>query len=314
MAEDMTYPAKPTAFCMVVTPMHKDGSLDEEGFKAHLQRMIDGGVGIYIGSGGTGQGHALTPDELGRIYEVGAKYCKGKIPVYCNPPESRTAKEMEWKMRLGVKGGVDVVQIYQLDAGHGRTPTVGEQEMYFRTLLEAVNHPTILSIHQASGYLAPVGLTAKLVNEYKHVVGVNFHGPSLSYMLQLREMTRPNLRFYGGSVNLLSVLALGGWGCQAAEPNLVPKLFGSIITHFQAGRVKEMGAAYEKVLNLWSALAPAQAESQDATKNVLRGLGLPGGWTRPPRLNVKEETVQKVVAALEKMGIREADETTRVKK
>jgi 4-hydroxy-tetrahydrodipicolinate synthase len=306
MADGVT-PAQPTMFCMVVTPMDREGRIDEDAFRAHIRRMVEAGVGVYLGSGGSGQGHALEPSELGRVYELGVSEGKGKIPVYCNPPESRTAKEMLWKARLAMGAGVDVVQLYQLDSGHGRLPTAGEQERYYRDLLEAIHYPVVLSIHQASGYLAPVGLTIKLCNEYAQVKGVNFHGPGLPYIIKVQDSVRPEVKLYGGSVNLISMLPIGGWGCQAAEPNLVPNLSRSVIDHFLAGRVKEMGEAYKNLIRIWAALAPAQAESQDATKAVLRGMGLPGGYPRPPRALVSEEALAKVRQDLEALHIWELE-------
>src|SRR5260370_31749791 len=99
------------------------------------------------------------------------------------------------------------------------------------------------------------------------------------------------------------MLPLGGWGAQAAEPNLVPNLSRSIIDHFLAGRIDAMGEAYKQVLRIWMALAPAQAESQDATKAVLNSLGLPGGYPRPPRARVAEATLAKVRESLDALHV-----------
>lgn len=296
---DGVTPAQPTMFCMVVTPMHEDGAIDEDRFRAHLRSMVDAGIGVYLASGGSGQGHALEPGELQRVYEIGVSECKGKVPVYCNPPEARTAKEMLWKCRLAINAGVEVVQLYQIDSGHGRHPTLAEQEQYFRDCLEAIDHPVVLSIHQSSGFLAPVSLTSKLCNDYPQIKGVNLHGPSLSYFVQLQDAVGRDVKLYGGSNNLLSILPMGGWGCQAAEPNLVPNLCRSIIDHFLAGRVREMGETYANMLRIWAALAPAQAESQDATNAVMRGIGLAGGYARPPRAQVAEATLARVRQTLD---------------
>jgi 4-hydroxy-tetrahydrodipicolinate synthase len=304
---DGVTPAQPTIFCMVVTAMDEKGQIDEEGCRAHLRRMIDAGVGVYLASGGSGQGHALEPEELSRICEIGVEECKGIIPVYCNPPEARTAKEMLWKCRLAIEAGVDVVQLYQLDSGHGRLPTPVEQERYFRDLLEVIDHPVVLSIHRASGYLAPTHLTARLCNEYPQVKGVNLHGPGLADMIRLQDSVRPEIKLYGGTASLLSMLPLGGWGCQAAEPNLVPNLCRSIVDHFLAGRIEQMGATYKNMVRIWDALEPAQAESQDAIKAVLREMGLPGGYPRPPRARVSEATLKRVRQSLETLHIWELE-------
>ena len=39
----------------LVLPMHEDGSIDFEGFKRQVQRMIDGGVQALLVNGTTGE-------------------------------------------------------------------------------------------------------------------------------------------------------------------------------------------------------------------------------------------------------------------
>ena len=68
-------------------------AIDEEAFRIWLQRFVQNKIGVYLGSGGGGESHALTWPELQRIYEIGVEECKGKIPVYANPPEQYTARQ-----------------------------------------------------------------------------------------------------------------------------------------------------------------------------------------------------------------------------
>src|SRR5438270_13517493 len=105
---EFSHPPKPLMFSMIVTPMDVHGNLDEAGIRAHCRRMIDAGVGVYIGSGGSGEGHSMDLDELGRLYEIGVDECKGKVPVYCNPPESRSATEMQRKTNAAIAAGADL--------------------------------------------------------------------------------------------------------------------------------------------------------------------------------------------------------------
>ena len=79
-------------FCMSATPFKEDGSLDEEGLRVHLRRLVAAGNGVYLGSGGAGEGHVLTVPELRRIYDIGVEECKGKVPTYANPREPRSVQ------------------------------------------------------------------------------------------------------------------------------------------------------------------------------------------------------------------------------
>src|SRR5688572_27781552 len=119
-------PTKPVVFAMSVTPFEADGSLAEEGLRLHLRRLVASGCGV--------------------------EECKGRAPVCANPPEQRTAKAMIDVAREAATAGVDRVQVYQVDGGHGMRPTPGELDRYIRTVLDAVDHPTALSCHFYSGY------------------------------------------------------------------------------------------------------------------------------------------------------------------
>ena len=233
-------------FSMVVTPMDDQGRLDEAGIRAHLRRQIDAGVGVYLGSGGSGEGHALTIDELAQLYRIGVDECKGKVPVYCNPPEARSANEMLDKSRQAIDAGADLVQFYQLDAGHGRVPVLAEQEMYFRDLLEAIDHPVGISIHLAVGYLAPcvVGDQA-LPRLSADQVGQHSLRSDDELSRRICSDTIPDtIKIYVGMHNILSGLAMGAWGAQVTETNQIPHLCQAMIDEFVAGDVARAAETY----------------------------------------------------------------------
>ena len=304
---NMVMPEKPVMFCMIATPLDDQERLDEAGFRSHLRRLAEAGIGVYLGSAGTGEGSALEPDELQSLYRIGVSELKGKVPVYANPREAHTAKQMHTIAKMAMDAGVDVVQLYQSQALHGNQVDPRELEGYYRYLLSRIDYPVALSIHSASGYLAPVELTAKLCNEYKQIVAVNLHGPATPYFVQLRDRVRPEVRLYGGSATLLTWLPLGANGCQAAEPNYAPKLCQSIVDYYMAGDMKKCGEAYSLMIRMMQALAvPGQAPGPSRTvKTVLKALGLPGGPAKSPFKVLDDAAVERIRQNLKALKIPE---------
>jgi 4-hydroxy-tetrahydrodipicolinate synthase len=295
-------------FSMVVTPMDDQGRLDEAGFRAHLRRQIDGGVGVYLGSGGSGEGHALTIDELAQLYRIGVDECKGKVPVYCNPPEARSANEMLAKSRQAIDAGADLVQFYQLDAGHGRVPVLPEQEMYFRDLLEEIDHPVGISIHAAVGYLAPSALVTKLCLDYPQIKLVNIpFGPTMNYLVQLKDTIPDSIKIYVGMHNILSGLAMGAWGAQVTETNQIPHLCQAMIDEFVAGDVARAAETYAHILRLTDVIDMGRRVSADGPKAALKAMGFDVGAPRHPRVPVDDETVEKMRAAIARLGTLELE-------
>src|SRR4051812_38873426 len=109
--------------CRVPTTFSKSGGIDEEAQLRYNQRIIDSKIGLYLGSGGTAEGHTLTFDELRQGYKVGVASAKGKVPVWANSPEQHTARGTIAHARLAIECGVEGVTIYALSSLHLMKPT-----------------------------------------------------------------------------------------------------------------------------------------------------------------------------------------------
>jgi 4-hydroxy-tetrahydrodipicolinate synthase len=298
------HPSEPTVFCMTVTPMDYDGRLDEEGMRCHLRRLIAANVGIYLGSGGSGEGHSLTHDELAAIYRWGVEECSGRVPLYCNPPETRTAEEMIAKCRLGQDAGVDLVQVYQLDAGHGRKPVVAEQARYYREVLDSVGHPVGLSIHRAAGYSTPTSLVVSLCQDYPQIKLVNVHlAPTMNYVIELMDQLPSGVKVYLGIDTMLGGLLMGAWGVQITEANQAPNLCRSVVDHYLAGRLAEAARAYANVLRVKAIIDSGRGVSSDGPKAALTALGIDVGPPRSPRVAVDDAIIAQMRSAFARMDL-----------
>ena len=79
---------------------------------ASLQRFVEFKVGPFLASGGSGEANSLSWDEVRRVYQIGVEVCRGKVPVYANMPEVRSAQEAINYSRLAIEAGVDIVNLY----------------------------------------------------------------------------------------------------------------------------------------------------------------------------------------------------------
>ncbi|EKX63213.1 5-dehydro-4-deoxyglucarate dehydratase [Streptomyces ipomoeae] len=64
-----------------VTPFGSDGSLDEERLAQHIEAGVAAGAGGVFVACGTGEFHALTPDEIERATRVAVSTVGGRVPV-----------------------------------------------------------------------------------------------------------------------------------------------------------------------------------------------------------------------------------------
>ena len=290
-------------FVVSITPFNDDGQLDEDGLRRHLRRMADAGIGVYLGGSGSGEGYSLDASEMRRVLEIGADELRGRVPVRAMGVEPRTAHEMVELGRVAADVGVDAMQVYSLDLGHGNAPTPGEVERYLCDVLDAVRVPVILSTHQSVGYFVPIELVDRLLARYESIVGINCSHNDLTYLSSLIDTVDGRADVHvGGPMHALSCLAAGGQGFLSSDANIAPKLCASLITAHDAGDAATVDAAYARLMRLHTALRGLGGIA--ATKAALALLGLPGGVVRPPRLPFAAERSSEIAALLDDLDLR----------
>jgi 5-dehydro-4-deoxyglucarate dehydratase len=64
-----------------VTAFGPDGGLDLDAFRAHVRAGVDAGAAAVFACCGTGEFHALTPDEFGACVAAAVEETAGRVPV-----------------------------------------------------------------------------------------------------------------------------------------------------------------------------------------------------------------------------------------
>lgn len=65
----------------LVTPFTENEDLDLESFEREVRYLLDLGAKGFVVGGSTGEGHALSPTELGTLCDLAVKAIAGRVPV-----------------------------------------------------------------------------------------------------------------------------------------------------------------------------------------------------------------------------------------
>lgn len=271
--------------CRTATTFSPGGAFDEDAFRRHLQRFIDAGLGVYLASGGSGESHAMSMEELRRVYTAGVASLKGKVPVYANPPEQHTVETTLDQTRLAIECGAEVVNIYGPEGRHGYKPTKEEYLAYHDALLPQVSHPVALAPNPILGYSPEPHLVAQLCNRYTQVVAVNLALQTDDYLLPLLDGLKRSLQVYVPVSGSLNSLALGATGLLGAEANILPQTHRRYIDGIEARDHRAIGIAYAE-LKRFNHFVAGWGVSPRWLKAAMAVLSLPGGdgGPRPPFL------------------------------
>jgi 4-hydroxy-tetrahydrodipicolinate synthase len=301
-------PTSPSTYVISLTPFATDGALDETALRAHLRRLADAGIGIYLGGSGSGEGYTLDSSEARRVLEIGVDEVRGRVPVRAMGVEPRSAREMVAYGRVAAEVGVDALQVYSLDVGHGNRPRPDEVRAYLSDVLDGVSLPVVLSSHFSVGYALPPDLVGELVREHDAIVGVHCSHDDLTVLVALLDAVGDRVEVHvGGPMHALSCLALGGTGFLSSEGNLVPSLCVEVVETYARGDVTGCQGGYSRLMRLHAGFRRLGGIA--AVKCALELLGLPGGTVRAPRLPLDADRRAAVAALLEQCGVRAGGET-----
>ena len=92
----------------IITPMTKDGELNEAAFREVIEFNIEAGVHGFWVAGGTGESVLLEDHENNRIAEIAADQARGRIKniMHVGAPNTRRAAAMA---EHAAKAGVDAI-------------------------------------------------------------------------------------------------------------------------------------------------------------------------------------------------------------
>ena len=300
-------------FCRVATAFSKDGGLDEAAFRSWLDRFIDARIGVYLGSGGIGEGHTLTRDELRRVYEIGVDHCKGRIPVYANIPEQFTARDTIDQAKLAIACGVEAVNVYGAEGRHEFEATDHELTAYFDTVLSAIDHPVTLAAQPGIGYPVKAPIIAEMCRKYPQVSAVNLTGVNDSYFLYLREAVQRDVAYYVTVTGSMNMLVLGAAGLLGAEMNIIPKTYRLYLDLFEQGRLQQAGLVYADIKRYIDYTARWNPAPTRWIKMAMVALKLPGGagGIREPYMIPPEAEMREFTDGLLRLRVPEIDDMAR---
>jgi 4-hydroxy-tetrahydrodipicolinate synthase len=269
-----------------VTPFTAGGAIDFESLEPLLDRLMTAGVAAYVASGGSGEGHAMTPPELGQLYAAAVRICGGRAPVYANPPEQHTVAATVAHVRLALDAGVDLVNVYGPAGWHGYQATAEEYVAFFDEVLPQVRNPVALCPNPGLGYPVEPATVAAVCERHHEVVAVNLNGVSTDYLSRLRDTVRDDVLLYVDEGALPAAAHGDAAGIISALPNLIPGTCRQFLEAARSSRSDEEARMRGHIERLRRFAGQFPGGSPRWIKLAMRTMRLPGGMggPRPPYL------------------------------
>jgi len=189
----------------MVTPFHKDGSLNIDGAKRLARWLQDNGNDGLVIAGTTGESSVLTDDE--RLSLFAAVVEAVTIPVIAGTGTHNTAHSIHMTKeatKLGVAGILAVCPYYN-------RPSQTGIDAHVRAMCSATTLPVVIyDIPVRTGRKINTATLAKLANEVKNVAGVKDAAGNPAESARLMTMVPSTFELISGDDGLtLPLMAVG---------------------------------------------------------------------------------------------------------
>lgn len=283
----------------IVTPFHKDGSVNYEKFEELIEFQVQNGTDAIIVCGTTGESSTLTHEEHLEVIKFCTQKVNGRIPVIagtgsnCTQTAVYLSTEAE---KFGVDGLLLVTPYYNKATQNGLFE-------HFKEIADSVKLPIILyNVPSRTGCNILPQTAVRLCTEVENIVGIKEASGNITQIAKLAALAQGKVDIYSGNDDhIVPVLALGGKGVISVLSNVAPKQTHDICAKFFEGDVegscKEQLRAIELCDALFCEVNPIPV------KEALNLMGKEAGPTRRPLSKMEEANVEKLRSAMKNYGI-----------
>jgi 4-hydroxy-tetrahydrodipicolinate synthase len=281
----------------LVTPF-RDGAVDEEAFRSHIDWQIENGTHGLVPVGTTGESPTLSHREHERVVEICVEAAGGRVPVIAGAGSNSTAEAVAFS-RHAEAVGADAVLIV---TPYYNKPTQEGLYQHFKAINDAIGLPILIyNIPGRSVIDMSVDTMARLF-ELKNIVGVKDATANVARVSLQRQAMGPDfVQLSGEDATALGFMAHGGHGCISVTSNVAPRLCSEMQEACLAGDYGAALRVQDRLMPLHTALF---VETNPApAKFALSALGRMSDEVRLPMVPVSERTRETVRGALVHAGL-----------
>jgi len=210
----------------LVTPF-SNGKIDEDAFRAHLERQVEAGVNGVVPAGTTGEAATLSFEEHKQVIRIAVAQVAGRVPVIAGTGSNNTAESIELTAAakaLGADGALLISPYYN-------KPTQEGIFQHYKAIADAVHIPQV--VYNVPGRTNS-NLLPETVGRLSHVsniVGIKDATANMEQLMHTMAACEGRMEFYSGDdASVMPFMALGGGGVISVVSNITPRTMVSL-TH-----------------------------------------------------------------------------------
>ena len=272
----------------LVTPFHKDGSIDFKSFRKIIDRCIDGKVEYLVPLGTTGESATLTNNERRAVVDFVIEINDKRLPIVLGLGGNNTQEILDTIEEFDFEG---IDAILSVSPYYNRPSQRGIIQHY-KMIGNACPVPVILyNVPSRTGSNLDADTTLQLAHEVKNIVGIKEASGNLEKAMKiLKNRPKDFLVISGDDVISLPMIACGADGVISVVANAFPKDFSEMIRLSLDGNFEKSRKLHYKLLEIDG--------NPSGVKGLMTAMNICSEHVRLPLTSVNRSAINRFEAFL----------------
>jgi 4-hydroxy-tetrahydrodipicolinate synthase len=286
----------------LVTPFHRDFSLDEETLRFLVQRQLAAGIDFLVPCGTTGESPTLTRAEKVRVVEITLEESQQRVPVIAGAGGNHTAEIIHSARELETLGATAILSV----TPYYNKPTQEGLYQHFRAIASSVQIPIILyNVPGRTGVNLEPATVARLA-EIENIVGLKEASGNISQMSAVLQAVPENFSVLSGDDAItLPLASLGGVGVISVVSNEIPREMTCLVSDTLQRNFTRARQTHRRYLSLME--VNFVESNPGPVKAAMAMMGLVEPVWRLPLVSPSEQNLAKIRAVLESLALTESE-------
>lgn len=258
----------------VVTPFDSNEELDENSFRREVRYLLNAGIHGISPGGSTGEGCAITDDELCRMVEIIQEENTFQIPVVVGIIRHSTKAAVKASL-LAKKAGATALMVTPISY-LGGTDDKGNVEFY-RRISEETGMPVIVYNVIPQNEIKPY-VFSEILDKCPNVIGIKQSVGGIQAMLDMKLVCGDRANIYAATDDMLyTSFELGADGAIAAIITVFPQECIEMWNAAVSGDFKTGIDLQNKLYPIWNKIKAARFPRgiKEALNFMGRSVGIP---------------------------------------
>ncbi len=231
------------AYTALVTPF-KNGEIDEEKYREHIEWQIEKGIHGVVPCGTTGESATMSHDEHKRVIKICIEQVKGRVPVIAGTGSNNTKEAIElttFAKEAGADAALVITPYYNKPTPYGLV-------LHYKEIAKAAPLPLVVyNVPGRTGTNLLPQTLYEIKKQVPEVIGVKEASGNIRQASDIIELCGEDFVVLSGDDFIVyPMLCLGGKGVISVVSNIVPdKMAGLCDAYFDGDIKKAMSLHYE---------------------------------------------------------------------